>query len=461
MTTTRRAPDLDSLYCINADGSRRRILTADVRGRYQTIKKWIWAALILIYLVLPWITINGFPAVRIDLPARQFFLFGGTFNAQDFYLMFFVLTGIGFSLIVISALYGRIWCGYACPQTVFLEGVYRRIERWIDGSAAQQERLAKEPMRSRKLSRRLLKWGIYLGISSFLAHSFLAYFLGVDEVFRAMVSPPSEHPAAFVFVIVFTIVCYGNFTWFREQLCIVICPYGRLQGVLYDQDTVQVGYDKNRGEPRGHHREEQRGDCIDCFRCVAVCPTGIDIRNGTQLECIGCANCIDACDEVMEKTGRPQGLVRYDSQRGLEEGKHRFWRPRVALYAVLMLAGIGMLSFAASGRTPFEAKVLRLPGQAYSIDEDGVITNPYTLHLTNKQGDRQRFEVVATPIPGAEIAMPVDTVELESFQDTKLPVFVRIPRDRWADAPDSLEIAVSAPVGNTVITAPLLGPRKP
>ena len=319
----KRRPDLDSLYCLNADGSRNTIHTADVRGRYQVRKKIVWALLIALYLVLPWIEVGGRPAILIDIPERNFFLFGMSFNAQDFYLAFFVLTGIGFTLFVVSALFGRIWCGYACPHSVFLEAVYRRVERWIEGGAAQRKRLAEMPWNAQKILRRGGKWAVYLAISLVLSHTFLSYFMGADEVLRAITSPPSVHPTAFTFIVAFTVIIYGNFTWFREQLCIVICPYGRLQGVLYDRDTINVTYDHVRGEPRGRYNDSDRGDCIDCQRCVAVCPTGIDIRNGTQLECIGCANCIDACDEVMVKTGQPVGLIRYDSQNGVENGERR------------------------------------------------------------------------------------------------------------------------------------------
>ncbi|MHC5066149.1 MAG: cytochrome c oxidase accessory protein CcoG [Planctomycetota bacterium] len=453
-----RHPDLDSLYCIREDGSRQTIHTADVSGRYQRRKKIVWAVLIAIYLVLPWIEVGGKPAILIDIAKRHFYLFGLTFNAQDFYLAFFLLTGLGFSLFVVSALFGRIWCGYACPHTVFLEAIYRRVERWIEGSASQRDRLAKASWGLGKALKRGTKWLFYLGISGFLAHVFLSYFLGVDEVFSAIVNPPSEHPAAFTFVLIFTTIIYFNFTWFREQLCIVICPYGRLQGVLYDADTVNVAYDQGRGEPRGKYTSEERGHCIDCFRCVAVCPTGIDIRNGTQMECIGCANCIDACDEVMRKVDQPTGLIRYDSQRGIEKREQRFLRPRVFLYAFLLLLGLSVFSVAAIGRSPFEANIIRLPGQAYTLEEETVL-NPFTVHLYNKMPERHEFSLEVIEPEVGEVTLPIDKVELDSLGDTRLPIFVRVPRAAYSRGM-RLRLRVTAGGEERLVEAPLLGPSR-
>ncbi len=452
-----RRPDLDSLYCINPDGSRNTIHPADVRGRFQTRKKWLWTLLIAIYAVLPWIEVGGHPLILLDIPRRHFYLFGQTFNAQDFYLGFFFLTGLGFALIVLSALFGRVWCGYACPQTVFLEGVFRRVERWLDGSAAQRRKLAELPWGLVKLVRRGGKYAIYVVLSLLLAHMFLAYFMPVRDVLAATMSPPSEHPVAFTFVMVFTAIMYFNFVWFREQLCIVICPYGRLQGVLADPDTVNVAYDRGRGEPRGHHHETGRGDCIDCYRCVAVCPTGIDIRNGSQLECVGCANCIDACDEVMQKLDQPPGLIRYDSQRAIEGGGRRFLRPRVYLYAVLLLLGAGVFAWFASGRTPFEANLVRLPGPPYTLS-DGTLRNQFAIHLINKQPQRLTFQLESIPTEDLTLTLPLQTVELDSLGDQRIPVIVEMPRDRFR--PNlRLHLRIRAGELEREISAPVVGPR--
>ncbi len=452
-----RRPDLDSLSCIDTDGSRIKILTADVRGRHQTRKKLLWAILIAVYLALPWLTVGGRPAVLVDIARRQFFLFGHTFNAQDFWLAFFPLSGIGFTLIVFSALWGRVWCGYACPHTVFLEGVFRRVERWLEGSAAQRKRAAKVAWTAGLVLRRVVKYAIWMAIAFVLAHTMLGYFMPAREVLAAITGPPGAHPTAFWFVTILTLIVYFNFAWFREQLCIVICPYGRLQGVLYDRDTVNVGYDRKRGEPRGRHDAAQRGDCIDCFRCVAVCPTGIDIRNGTQLECVGCANCVDACDEVMDKVGQPRGLVRYDSERGFEEGQRRLWRPRLWLYAGLLVVGVTVFAFAASSRTEFEAKLSRLQGAPYSLEGEALV-NPLSLHFVNKSAESMTLTLA--PVEQADVTwtVPIRSVVVPSFGDQHVPLFVRLPRTSFV-AGRRVAVGVAAGGTSTTLEIELLGPE--
>jgi cytochrome c oxidase accessory protein FixG len=341
---------------------------------------------------------------------------------------------------------------------VFLEGVYRRIERWFDGNAAQRKRLAEAPWNAHAIARRGGKWLAYGIVSMVLSHVFLSYFMPVGDVYRAMLRPPSEHPTAFVFVLVLTAIIWFDFAWFREQLCIVVCPYGRLQGVLYDPDTVNVGYDKSRGEPRGKYTNKERGDCIDCFRCVAVCPTGIDIRNGTQMECIGCANCIDACDEVMQKLGQPPGLVRYDSQRGFEAGARRFWRPRLALYAVLLLVGIVVFAIAASGRTPFEASVVRQQGVPFTVEED-VVQNAFVVHLVNKEPVARTYRLAGRPQPGVSFVLPVAQVELASLAARRLPFFVRVERAAFAPGLQ-VELEVQSDGPERTVSVPVLGPER-
>ena len=293
-------------------------------------------------------------------------------------------------------------------------------------------------------------------ISLVLSHTFLGYFVPIEEVLAAVTGPPAENWVAFLFVAAFTAAIFINFTWFREQLCIVICPYGRLQGVLYDPHTINVGYDRGRGEPRGKVGAENAGDCIDCFRCVAVCPTGIDIRNGTQLECVGCANCIDACDEVMDRISRPRGLVRYDSQAGLEGHKRRFVRPRLALYAVLMVIGTVVFAISASGREAFEANLLRLRASPYTVEGD-IITNSFSLHLENKKPTAETFYIEPADQPGIELVIPSRTVELDSLGDQRVPVFVRVDRSVYRRGL-RVELTVSTASEQRKIGSVLLGP---
>ncbi|MBM4059833.1 MAG: cytochrome c oxidase accessory protein CcoG [Planctomycetes bacterium] len=454
-----RRPDIDTLFSINPDGSRNAIHPADVRGRFQRRKDLLWLVLIAIYLAAPWIRIGGRPLLLLDLPNRHFYLFGATFNAQDFWLSFFFVTGLGFALFVVAGLWGRTWCGYACPQTVFLEGLFRRVERLIEGPPAARRKLDEAPLRQR-FPRRFLKVAVSLLLTALIAHSFLGYFMPVEVLLEAVTSSPAKHPAAFTFIVIATGLLFVNYTWFREQLCIAICPYGRLQGALYDSDTVLVGYDDTRGEPRGKEGTAGAGHCVDCYRCVAVCPTGIDIRNGTQLVCIGCANCIDVCDEVMQKLGRPRGLVRYDSQRGFETGQRRFLRGRVALYLVLMLLGLGAFTFAVTQRRPFEANLLRARGTTYTVD-GGRVHNVLELHLTNKRPGPRTFHIAETGPPGAEVVIAMREVPLEPLQDLKVPVHVFVPVDRFrAGLECALTVRCEEPGGELVrvATAPLLGP---
>lgn len=456
-----RRPDVDTLFSINPDGSRNVIHPADVKGRFQNRKHLIWFVLIGVYMALPWLKIGGRPAFLIDIQARHFYLLGNTFNAQDFWLSFFFVTGFGFTLFVVAALYGRVWCGYACPQTVFLEGVFRRIERWLEGSAHTRAKLDKAPLKA-KIWRRGLKMVVFFLIAAAIAHSFVGYFMPVEVLVEAVTGSPGKHPTAFAFVSIATLVIFVNFAWFREQVCIVLCPYGRLQAALYDEDTLLVGYDHKRGEPKGPATQQGGGDCVDCYRCVSVCPTGIDIRNGTQLECVGCANCIDACDDVMAKIGRDQGLVRYDSQRGFDTGKRRFARGRVFLYAVLMLLGLAMFTLALTRRRPFDA-LLRRTGSRPFVVEGTRVHNLFDLHVMNKRPHACTFTIAVVGPDGADTFVAAPEFELDSLQGRHIPVHVYVPLEEYrAGVRSSLRVICKDPAGDLerLATAPIFGPNK-
>ncbi len=391
-------PRRDSVTTIGEDGSRRFLFPADSRGPLTRARRASALGLIALYAALPWIRVGGYPAVFLDVARRRFHLFGLTLAAQDLWLMFFLITGLGFSLFVVTALFGRIWCGWACPQTVFLDHVYRRFERWFEGDALARRRLADAPWGPEKAARALAKHGAYLLVSLGVAHVFLAYFVSLPELWAMMRTGPAAHPGAFLFVGLATGLAYFNFAWFREQLCIIICPYGRMQSVLTDEHTLVVGYDAARGEPRGPAGQPGLGDCLACERCVRVCPTGIDIRQGLQLECIGCTACIDACNEVMRRVGRPEGLVRYDSQAGFAGRGRRWWRPRLGMYGLLLALGAAAALWAAAGIHPLLLSATRMVGAPYYVDEN-FVRDQFLIRVVNKQDHPVRLQLSLSGLP--------------------------------------------------------------
>jgi len=428
--SSRYTPSLDSVTTIQDDGSRRFLHPADAQGRFlfwRRVSAWV---LIAVYLSLPWIPVDGYPAVFLDLANSRFHLFGYTLAAQDAWLLFFLVSGVGFSLFFITALLGRVWCGWACPQTVFLEHVYRRIERLIEGDAPARRALDAAPWTGAKAIRRLAKHVAYVAVSLVIAHLFLAYYVSLPELWSYMRAAPGEHWAAFVFVFLFAGVLYFNFAWFREQLCIVICPYGRLQSALTDDHSMVIGYDAKRGEPRGKLGTPDAGDCVACNRCVQVCPTGIDIRHGLQLECIGCAACIDACDEVMTRVQRPTGLIRYDSLSALGGGRTRWLRPRTIVYAVLLLVGATVATFAFSTVKPASFLVYRMGGGAYFVDRD-VVRNQFMVRLVNKRSDPAVFAVeVDAPLTVHRSGLD-QPVTLAPMAEQVTPLVLTIDRARY------------------------------
>ncbi len=411
------------------DGNRKAIQPADVHGRYNRARRAVFAVLIAFWAVLPWITVRSHPAVFIDIDRRALYLFGATFNAQDTWMMFFLVTGTGFGVLYLTTLLGRVWCGWTCPQTVFMEGVYRRVERWIEGPRERRMHRNAGPWNVDKVLRKGAKQIAFVAISFLIAHVILAYFVSLPRAFDMVRHSPGAHPEAFAWAAALTLALYGNFAWFREQLCVVLCPYGRLQSVLTDPQSLFVGYDAQRGEPRGKKGTEGAGACVDCKRCLVVCPTGVDVRKGVQLECIGCTACIDACDEVMDRLGRPRGLVRYDSLEGLEGRPRRILRPRVVAYSVLMVIGACVAFFATRGRTDFEVNLLRLRGAPFTVTGDAV-QNSLDLHIVNKRALARTFHVAVEPVDGMAVVVPLADVEVPAMGSVHAPVFVTMPSAR-------------------------------
>lgn len=456
----RLTPSRERITTIRDDGSRFFLHPADTRGRFTLARRLVALLLIAVYVALPWIPVNGQPAIFLDVLNRRFHIFGATFAAQDLWIAFFFISGLGFSLFVLTALFGRLWCGWACPHTVFLEHVYRRIERWFEGDSTARQLLDRAPWSAEKALRRGSKHLIFILISALIAHLFLSYFISLPELYRYITSNPREHWGAFLFMAAATSILYFNFAWFREQLCLIICPYGRLQSALIDDDTLVIGYDENRGEPRGPATRKDIGDCIDCNRCVQVCPTGIDIRQGLQIECVGCANCVDACDEIMDRVNRPRGLIRYDSMNGLASQPRRWLRPRLFLYLALMLLGAAVATFSVTRLSPAYMGIARIPGAPYIIDEDRV-RNQFNLRLVNKRQTPMTFTVEAANELGEPLVLHgfEQAHTIAAMAEESRPMVISVSHEQYS-GPFTVNVRVTGQPGGVELTrsARFLGP---
>ncbi len=383
----------DSIGTINEEGKRAWVYPKKPKGIYYDYRKWVSYGLLLFLFSAPFIKINGNQFLLFNVLERRFNIFGAPFWPQDFHL-FVISMIIGVIFVTLfTVAFGRLFCGWVCPQTIFMELVFRRIEYWIEGDRGKQVRLDKQKWDAEKIKKRTLKWFIFFVISFLIANVFLAYLIGSDQLLKYIIDGPSKHISTLISLLIFTAVFYFVFAWFREQVCIIACPYGRLQGVLLDSKSIVVAYDYKRGEKetgRAKFRKNEdrpttgKGDCIDCFQCVHVCPTGIDIRNGTQLECINCTACIDACDHMMESVHLPKGLIRYASEDNIAKKAKFKFGPRLKGYSAVLVILTGVLLGMSFLRNDVEATILRLPGQLYERKADHIISNVYTYKLVNK-----------------------------------------------------------------------------
>lgn len=383
----------DSIGTINEEGKRAWVFPKKPSGWFYEKRKLVSYFLLAFLFAAPFIKINGNQFLMFNVLERRFNIFGFPFWPQDFHL-FVISMLIGVIFITLFTVgFGRIFCGWICPQTIFMEMVFRRIEYWIDGDRNKQRKLQRQKWDAEKIRKRVLKWFIFLVISFLIANIFLAYLIGSDKLLKYITEGPFEHLGTFFPLIIFTAVFYFVFAWFREQVCIIACPYGRLQGVLLDNKSIVVAYDHKRGEGNNGRKKFRKnenraelghGDCIDCLQCVNVCPTGIDIRNGTQLECVNCTACIDECDHIMESINLPKGLIRYASEENIEKKKKFEYSPRLKGYTAVLIILIGVLIGMLLLRNDVEARVLRLPGQLYEHKGETIISNVFTYKLINK-----------------------------------------------------------------------------
>jgi len=382
----------DTIGTLDDDGKRKFIFPKKPSGKFYDYRKYVSYVLLAILVANPFIKINGNQFMMFNVFERRFNIFGFPFWPQDFYIFVMVMITMVVFVILFTVVYGRIFCGWICPQTIFLEMVFRRIEYWIDGDRGAQIRLNKQAWDAQKIRKRLLKWFIFFVISFLIANIFLAYVIGSDALWLMIEEGPLQQSGNFIALLIFTGVFYFVFAWFREQVCIIVCPYGRLQGVLLDNKSINVAYDFVRGEKElgraKFNKKEDRalsgkGDCIDCMQCVHVCPTGIDIRNGTQLECINCTACIDECDTIMEGVGLPKGLIRYASEDEIEKKEPFRFTARMKGYTAVLLILMGILTGLLFLRNEVETDILRLPGQLFQHKGDN-ISNVYTFKVVNK-----------------------------------------------------------------------------
>ena len=387
----------DHIATVDARGNRVWIYPKKPKGNLHNYRILVTVVLLALLFSGPFLKIGGQPLLLLNFFERKFIIFGTPFWPQDLHIFAIGTITLFVFVILFTSAFGRVWCGWACPQTLFMEMVFRKIEYWIEGDANQQRKLDAAPWNQEKILKKGGKHFIFLVFSILIAHTVMAYLIGIDQVKDIIGKSPSENWAGFVGLVSFTAIFYWVFAYFREQACTVVCPYGRLQGVLLNKDSLAVSYDFKRGEKRGKIKKEQvseaQGDCIDCKLCVHACPTGIDIRNGTQLECVNCTACIDACNDVMDKVEKPRGLIRVSSYNGILQGAQRIFTTRIAGYSVLLALLLTLLSFLIVNRSDVEITILRVPGQLYQKTEDGQYTNLYSIQFINKTFDAISLEV--------------------------------------------------------------------
>lgn len=445
--TENRAPQndpsfRDQLGILSKEGKRRWIYPRKPSGKFHIWRIWVSWLLMAVLFLTPFLRLKGYPLMLFDITERKFIVFGLIFGPHDYILFALaMITGIVF-ILLFTVVFGRIFCGWICPQTVLMEMVFRKLDYWIEGGPARQKRLDDSSWNGEKILKKFSKHGIYFLLSFIISNMLLSWIIGTDKLLKIISSPPSEHLGGFSAIVIFSLFFHWIFGWFREQSCILVCPYGRLQGVLLDRNSIVIAYDQVRGEPRGRIRKDEErisGDCIDCNQCVEVCPTGIDIRNGTQLECVNCTACIDACDHVMDSVGKPRGLIRYDSIEGIEKKVRSVLTPRSAGYAAVLLALAATLAYLVATRSDIDATILRTSGIFYQDQPDGFVSNLYDLKVENKSFDSARISFRLKNADG-RITVLGDSLNLKSQESVSAKLFILLKRDQIRAMNTPLEI---------------------
>ncbi len=425
-------------------GKRVYIHPEDLKGTWKSRRQYFYWFLILLYLVLPWIYINGEQWVLIDITRREFTFFGFRFYGHDTPYLIFFLLGFPFLMAFLTSIFGRVWCGWACPQTVFIEAIFRKIEVLIEGASRTRMRLDKANISFEKIWKKSLKWFLFTIVSLHITHSFLGYFVGTRHLLAISMQSPLENWPLFITMLVISGILLFDFGWFREQFCIIMCPYGRMQSVMMDSDSITVGYDYGRGEPRrapGLSRENE-GDCVNCFQCVKVCPTGIDIRNGMQLECIACTACIDACDNIMDRLKRPRGLIRYTTENALEGRLSHPFRFRTFLYGLVLIVLFGVSTLFLSHKDDLRAVLVRGRGETFRIEKDLVVNHfKVSLYYQNTVTKKVYFKLPPKYRDlGIKLIAPMNPYTLKGRGKQKTHFFLKAPRSLFRGG--SLPIAI-------------------
>lgn len=436
----------DSLGIVEKSGKRKWVYPKKPAGRFHRARAAVALFLLAVLFGVPFITVNGQPYMLFDIVNRKFILFGFPFGPHDFFLLGLAMIVSIVFIFLFTAVYGRLFCGWICPQTVFMEMVFRKIDYWIEGDHKQQRRLNDSPWTGEKIIKKGMKYLIYFIISFLVSNMLLAWIIGVDALGKIVTDPIEAHLGGFIAMMLFTGLFYWIFIWFREQACILVCPYGRLQGVLLDPNSIVIAYDFVRGEPRGklqRNTERTNGDCIDCKECVVVCPTGIDIRNGTQLECVNCTACIDACDYVMTKIKKPKGLIRYDSYNAIKEKRRKILTSRVIGYSTLQILLVGLLSYLLITRSEIDVTILRTPGMFYQEQPDDKVSNLYDIKLLNKTFHPQEIDFQLLEEEG-EVKVLGDKIIIPPQESAEAKMFVLLEKEEIKKMNTPVEIAVFA-----------------
>jgi len=436
----------DRLSTIDAQGKRKWVYAQKPSGRFYRARTIVSLFFFALFLTLPFIKVNGRPLFLFNIPEAKFIIFGKIFWPQDFFIFGLAMVSFIIFIVLFTAAFGRLFCGWVCPQTIFMEMLFRKIEYWIEGDAARQKMLNQARWTGSKWRRKILKHVVFYLLAFIIANFFLSYIIGMDELLKIIREPISEHIGGFFAIVIFSSVFYAVYAWFREQACTVVCPYGRLQSVLLDKNSMVVAYNYKRGEPRGKFKKNAApataGDCIDCFQCVKVCPTGIDIRNGIQMECVGCTACIDACDRMMDAINKPRGLISYASENGIAKGEKIRYTGRMKFYTFLLFLLAGLLTLLLLSRKDVDGTIVRAQGQLYQERGTDSLSNLYTIKVVNKTLKDIPLTLRLMSAPGRIVEAEGRNVLVKKEDLGKSSFFIVLPRSYITKRKLSLEIGL-------------------